>query len=131
MKLHPKKPKALNRTKAIAATVAALGAAIGVNMGDVLAATSDMQNAESVRRQDISSQKIKKPGVSTPKVERGLKQRPDVRANKASPMLQNRPNVKANKASPQGLNKNLGELGEKSGIIIEDRPGVTSNKFGK
>lgn len=117
MKFNPKKPKVLNRTKTIAATVAVLGAAIGVNMGDVLAATSDLQNAESVRQQAITSQKIKKPEVSTPKVERqGLKNRPDVRANKAS---------------PQGLNNRLGESGEKSGIIIEDRPGVTSHKLGK
>ena len=66
MKLKPNNPKQSNRTKKIAATVAALGAAIGVNMGDVLAATSDMQNAES-RKSAISSQKIKKPDVRADK----------------------------------------------------------------
>ena len=107
MKLKPNNPKQSNRTKKIAATVAALGAAIGVNMGDVLAATSDMQNAES-RKSAISSQKIKKPDVRADKssarelkkrpsavgakVERpGLKNRPDARADKSSRTLQKRP----------------------------------------
>jgi len=131
MKFNPKKRKVLNRTKTIAATVAALGAALGVNMGDVLAGSADVQPAESGKAA-ISSQKIKKPDVSTPKVERAIQQRPSARVDKSSrPDLETRPNVKANKASPQGLNNRLGESGEKSGIIIEDRPGVTSNKLGK
>ena len=114
MRFNPKNPKVLNRTKKIAATVAALGAAIGVNMGDVLAATSDMQNAES-RKSAISSQKIKKPDVSTPKVERALKQRPSSFIDKSSrPGLETRPNVKANKASPK-----------------LSRPDAISNKLGK
>ena len=83
MKLKPNNPKQSNRTKKIAATVAALGAAIGVNMGDVLAATSDMQNAE-LRKSSISSQKINKPDVRTPKFERTLKQRPSAIADKSS-----------------------------------------------
>lgn len=115
MNPKPNNLKQSNRTKKIAATVAALGAAIGVNMGDVLAATSDMQNAES-RKSAISSQKIKKPDVRTPKVERTLKQRPSAIADKSSrPGLENRPNVRANKASP----------------MLQNRPDSISNKLGK
>ena len=105
MKLNPKSPKVLNRTKKIAATVAALGAAIGVNMGDVLAGTSDLQNAES-RKSAISSQKIKKPDVSTPKVERALRQRPSSFIDKSSrPSLKNRPGVQGDKISPLHQNR--------------------------
>jgi len=114
MKLNPKNPKVLNRTKTIAATVAALGAAIGVSMGDVLAGSADLQVAESGKAA-VSSQKIKKPDVSTPKVERALKQRPSSYIDKSSrPGLETRPNVKANKASPK-----------------LSRPDAISNKLGK
>ncbi|MGV7229582.1 MAG: hypothetical protein ACQ9IQ_13075 [Nitrospirales bacterium] len=107
MKHSPKNSKMLNRTKKIAATVAALGAAIGVNMSDVLAGSVDLQVAESGKAA-ISSQKIKKPNVLADKssagplkrrpsavgakVERpGLKNRPDARADKSSRTLQKRP----------------------------------------
>jgi hypothetical protein len=116
MKLNPKNPKALNRTKTIAATVAALGAAIGVNMGDVLAGSTDLQVAESGKAA-ISSQKMKKPDVSTPKVKRTLKKRPSAFLDKSNhPGLETRPNVKANKASPMLQNRpdSIGsKLGEK------------------
>jgi hypothetical protein len=87
-----------------------------VNMGDVLAGSPDLQVSESGKAA-ISSQEITKPDVSTPKVERhGLMNRPDVRADKSS---------------HSSLNNRLGVQGDKSGIVIEDRPGVTSNKLGK
>jgi hypothetical protein len=107
MKQHSKNSKPFNRTKKFAATVAALGAAIGVNMGDVLAGAADLQVTERGKTA-ISSQKIKKPDVRADKtsarelkkrpaavgakVERpGLKNRPDTRADKSSRNLQNRP----------------------------------------
>ncbi|MEX2494290.1 MAG: hypothetical protein WD425_21330 [Nitrospirales bacterium] len=115
MKPNPKKLKVLNRTKTIAATVAALGAAIGVNMADVLAGSADVQPAESGKAA-ISSQKIKKPDVSTPKVERAIQQRPSAFIDKSSqPGLKTRPNVKANKAAP----------------MLPNRPDSRSNKLGK
>ena len=101
MKQKLNNPKQSNRTKKIAATVAALGAAIGVNMGEVLAGSSDLQKAES-RKSAISSQKIKKPDVRSPKVERAIKKRPSTLADKAlRPAPNTRPNVRANKALPK------------------------------
>ncbi len=83
------------RAKILAATVAALGATIGVNMGEVLAGSKDLQISETDKAA-ISGQKLQKPSVRTPKVERpGLQNRPDVRANKAAPLLQKRPDVRA------------------------------------
>ena len=115
MKGNPSKTKSGNRTKTIAAMVAALGAAIGVNMGDVLAATSDMQNAES-RKSAISSQKIKKPDVSTPKVERTLKKRPSSYIDKSGPAgLETRPKVRADKSSS----------------ILQKRPDTIGSKLGE
>ena len=125
MKIKPKNSKVLNRTKTIAATVAALGAAIGVSMGDVLAGSPNLQVPESGKLA-ISSQKIKKPDVRTPKVERELKKRPPTVSGKVF-----RPDVRADKSSRSGLQKRLGDQGTKSGIVIEDRPGVTSSKIAK
>ncbi len=114
MKIKPKNSKVLDRTKTIAATVAALGAAIGVSMGDVLAGPADLQVAES-GKSALSRQKIKKPDVRSPKVERALKRRPSALAEKSSrPVLKSRPDVRANKGAP----------------MLQKRPGTTSSKFG-
>ena len=115
MKHHTKNPKVLNRTKTIAATIAALGTAIGVNMGDVLAGTSEMQNTGS-RQSSIAGQPIKKPDVRSPKVERAIKNRPSTFSNKSTrPALKSRPNVRADKSSR----------------TLREQPGVISDKLGK
>jgi hypothetical protein len=99
---HRNQPKSSSkefatRAKILAATVAALGATIGVNMGEVLAGSQDLRLSETDKAA-ISSQQLKKPSVRTPKVERpSLQNRPDVRANKAAPLLQNPPDVRAHK----------------------------------
>ena len=99
MKSKTNDSKQSNRIKTIAATVAALGAAIGVNMGNVLAGTSDLQKAE-LEKSAISSQKIKKPDVKGAKVERAITTKPDAIANKAIRQdLKTRPDVRADKSS--------------------------------
>ncbi len=108
MKKNPSKTKSGNRTKAIAATVAALGAAIGVNMGDVLAGSPKLQVVESGKAA-ISSPKIKKPGVLADKAL--LKRRPSAVGSKVF-----RPGVRADKA-------------DRTAPKLQKRPGSTSNKF--
>ena len=125
MTIKPKNSKVMNRTKTIAATVAALGAAIGVSMGDVLAGSPNVQVPES-GKSAISSQKLQKPDVRTPKVERELKKRPPTVSGKVF-----RPDVRADKSSSSGLQKRLDAQREKSGIIIEGRPGVKGSKIAK
>ena len=97
MKNNSKNSKLLSRTKKIAATVAALGAAIGVNMSDVLAGSADLPVRE-LGKAEISSHKIKKSDVRSMKMEEQLKRRPPaVGAKIEAPGLKNRPNVRAHK----------------------------------
>lgn len=110
MKENPSKTKPSNRTKTIAATVAALGAAIGVNMGDVLAGSPKLQVAESGKAA-ISSPKIKKPGVLADKTSaEALKRRPSAVGTKVL-----RPDVRADKANAP---------------VLQKKPGATSIKLG-
>jgi hypothetical protein len=81
-------------------------------MGDVLAGSPNLQVSES-GKSAISSQKIKKPDVRTPKVERELKKRPPTVSGKVF-----RPDVRADKADAPILQKMPGapslKLGDKS-----------------
>ncbi len=112
-KPHP--PQNSSRAKKLAATVAALGATIGVNMGDVLAGSKDMQTSD-IDKAAISSQKLKRPSVRTPKVESPTLQiRPNVRTPKVeTPGLQNRPDVSTPKVEQPNL---------------QTRPDTKSSKF--
>ena len=89
------------RTKKLAAMIAALGASIGVNMGEVLAESKELQISETDKAA-ISRHKLRKPSVKTPKVEQPrVQSRPDVRTPKVEhPNLQSRPSVQADKVSP-------------------------------
>ena len=138
MKNNPKNTKVL-RTKKIAATVAALGAALGMNLQDVLANPS-AGNKKSVQSSgqprtltpsEIDRVKKLRKGSST--LPSGLQKRPDTLAYKMGDKnrLTTRPSTRADKSSRPGLKNRSGAQGDKSGIIIEDRPGATSNKLRK
>jgi len=139
MKHTPKNTKLLNQTKKLAATVAALGAALGMNLQDVLA------NPSSAARKSVQSSgqprtltpseidRVKKLQKGSSTLPSGLQKRPDTLAFKVTPRdkLTTQPPAVADKSSRPGLKDPNAGQGEKSGIIVEDQPGVTSNKLGK
>lgn len=119
-----------SRVQKLAATVAALGATIGVNMSDVLAGSKGMHTSD-IDKAAISSQKLKRPSVRTPKVESPtLKIRPNVRTPKVeTPGLQNRPEVKTPKVEQPNLQNRPSVQADKVSPILSPRPDTKSGKF--
>ncbi len=118
------------RAKKLAAMVAALGASIGVNMGEVLAGSKDIQVSET-NKAAISNQTLKRPSVKTPKVEQpGLHSRPDVKTPKVErPGLQNRPDVKTPKVERPSLQIRPSVQADKVSPTLQTRPDTKSSKF--
>ena len=119
MKQKLNNPKQGKRIKKFAATVVALGTAIGVNMGEVLAGSSEVGNIGARKGAAVSS-KLKNPGVKADKSSRTqLKKRPSTLAHKDwRPGMKTRPNVRADKA-------------DRTAPKLQTRPGSTSLKLGK
>ncbi len=92
------------RLRKVAATVAALGAAIGVNMADVLAGSGSAQTKE-IDRSAISSSKLNRPDVQSQKVKKGLTTRPSSVEGKEFRGLENRPESREEKIAPSQLKK--------------------------
>jgi len=111
MKNNPKNHNPLNRTKKLAATVAALGAALGMNMQDVLA-NSSSANQKSVQSSGqprtltpSEIDRVKKLRKGSATLPPGLQTRPDTLAVKVpdKDQLTTRPPAAVDKSSRPGL----------------------------
>jgi len=121
MKNKVKNSKMLNRTKTIAATVAALGAAIGMNMQDVLANPSaatkkSVQSSGQPRTLSAKEiERVKKLRKGSQSLPPSLQKRPDTLAVKIGDKerLTTRPSAVADKSSRPILQKRPGTTGVK------------------
>lgn len=129
MKNNPKNSKML-RTKKIASTVAALGAALGMNLQDVLANPSAgtkklVQSSGQPRTLNPSEiDRVKKLRKGSSTLPSGLQKRPDTLAYKVTPkdQLTTRPSTRADKTSRHGLKTRPGVQGDKISPLHQNRP---------
>jgi hypothetical protein len=130
MKNNSKNPTSLNRTKKIAATVAALGAALGMNLQDVLANPSagskkSVQSSGQPRTLTPSEiDRVKKLRKGSSTVPPGLQKRPDTLAFKVTPkdQLTTRPPARTDKTSRPGLKTRPSVQGDKISPLHQNRP---------
>ena len=122
------------RTKKIAATVAALGAALGMNLQDVLANPSagtkkSVQSSGQPRTltpNEIDRVNKLRKGSST--LPPGLQKRPDTLAYKVTPKdrLTTRPPAVADKSSRPSLKTRPGVQGDKISPLHQKRPDLNT-----
>ena len=132
-----KSSKALDRTKTLAATVAALGAAIGMNMQDVIAkpssvAKKSVQSSGQPRTLSAKEiERVKKLRKGSQSLPPSLQKRPDTLAVKIGDKerLTTRPSALADKSSRSRLKNRPGVRADKSAPKLQRRPGSTSNKW--
>ena len=133
---QPDESGSYTKTKKLAATVAALGAAIGVNMGDVLADSSTLNKTSpsSINKSRVMSQqeldKIKKLRKGSRTLAPNLQRRPDTLAIKGGDKskLRTRPSALSDKTSRK-LRQRPAALADKAKRSIRKRPFSSSEKI--